>query len=188
MATYISIPEPCHEDWNNMSVENQGRHCMKCCKTVIDFTSWEASDIAAYLNVNGQTKVCGRFNPSQLDTPITETPEVHLKQIFFANVSIFKKIAAIFLIAFGFSAASCHEDLKGEAIKEPVKFSVDTSSHPEMGGIKPEKRSDTIYSCTPTINTEPTVSMSAIIIESPVTGTLAIVDTPLLPLSPEENL
>jgi hypothetical protein len=177
MATYISIPEPCHEDWNNMSVENQGRYCMKCCRTVIDFTGWEASDIAAYLNVNRQTKVCGRFNASQLDTPMVETPEVYLKEIFFANVSIFKKVAAIFLIAFGFSAVSCNEEVAGKVIKEPVKLSVDTSSHPDMGEIKKVKRPDTIFNCAPIKNVAPTVSIGDIMIEAPVTGTPAIVDS-----------
>jgi hypothetical protein len=151
MASYISIPKPCHEDWNNMSVESQGRHCLQCAKTVVDFTDWEATDIAAYLHANAATKVCGRLKTAQLNTPIEETPELYLKQIYFANVSIFKKIAAIFLIAFGFSAASCNNDVKGKVMGEPAAVAVDTVSNMQMGGMKNQLRPDTASDCEPII-------------------------------------
>ncbi|WP_157588794.1 hypothetical protein [Psychroserpens burtonensis] len=35
----INIPKPCHEDWNQMTTQQKGRHCSSCEKTVIDFTS-----------------------------------------------------------------------------------------------------------------------------------------------------
>jgi hypothetical protein len=63
----IRIPEPCHEDWNGMTKNEQGRHCQACSKTVIDFTDKEPEEIEAYLTANASTKLCGRFKTTQLD-------------------------------------------------------------------------------------------------------------------------
>jgi hypothetical protein len=102
METYIHIPTPCHENWNNMLPEDQGRHCLKCCKTVVDFTDWDTPAIAAYLHANATQKVCGRFNASQLDVPIEET----ILQVFYSNLSLFKKIAAVIVLVFGLASCS----------------------------------------------------------------------------------
>ena len=32
----MHIAKPCHEDWNRMSPNDQGRHCAACEKTVVD--------------------------------------------------------------------------------------------------------------------------------------------------------
>jgi len=32
----ISIENPCHEDWQKMLPESQGRFCQACEKTVVD--------------------------------------------------------------------------------------------------------------------------------------------------------
>ena len=104
MNAYIHIPKPCNENWNNMLPENEGRHCLKCSKTVIDFTDWEAPEITAYLTTHADTKVCGRFRQTQLDEPLIEAVE----RIYHANLSMLKKIAAVFVIAFGLAISSCN--------------------------------------------------------------------------------
>ena len=103
MDAYIHIPKPCNENWENMVPEDKGRHCLLCSKTVIDFTGWEATEIAAYLKAQTDTKVCGRFRQEQLTTPVIEA----VQRIYYANLSLLKKIAAVFVIAFGLSASSC---------------------------------------------------------------------------------
>lgn len=35
----MHITKPCHEDWNRMSPNDQGRHCAVCEKTVVDLTT-----------------------------------------------------------------------------------------------------------------------------------------------------
>lgn len=64
-ASHISIPQPCHENWQQMTPKDNGRHCQSCCKTVVDFTSMTTGDIVALLAVGGNT--CGRFAPNQLE-------------------------------------------------------------------------------------------------------------------------
>ena len=60
----ISIPEPCHEDWQQMPRVAQGRHCQSCCKTVIDFTAMSSQEIISYFA--SHKDVCGKIAKSQL--------------------------------------------------------------------------------------------------------------------------
>jgi hypothetical protein len=67
----LQIPEPCHENWNNMTPEEHGRFCMSCSKTVIDFTAMTDRQVLEYFkNYTGST--CGRFSNDQLDRTIAE--------------------------------------------------------------------------------------------------------------------
>lgn len=60
----ISIPQPCHQNWNQMAPVDQGRHCMQCSKTVTDFTTMTNTEIINYFARHGN--VCGRFGETQL--------------------------------------------------------------------------------------------------------------------------
>jgi hypothetical protein len=64
----ISIPEPCHENWLEMTSTDKGRFCSSCQKNVIDFT--KSSDREILLSFNETQKLCGRFKISQLDRNI----------------------------------------------------------------------------------------------------------------------
>ena len=61
----ISIPEPCHENWLEMSPTEKGKFCSNCQKNVVDFT--KASDREILLEYNKNENLCGRFRTSQLD-------------------------------------------------------------------------------------------------------------------------
>ncbi len=65
----ITIAEPCHEDWTQMSPQEKGRHCDSCEKVVIDFS--HTTDETLYKLVQQGEKICGRFKPEQLDRKIT---------------------------------------------------------------------------------------------------------------------
>ena len=63
----ISIPEPCHEDWNAMApVDFQRRHCVACDRTLTDFTEMADAEIGRHLRHNSG-KICGRISTRQLN-------------------------------------------------------------------------------------------------------------------------
>ena len=61
----ITIPEPCHEDWNKMNTTEKGKFCGVCTKEVIDFTSNSDEEIVKHFTNHGNT--CGRFLETQLN-------------------------------------------------------------------------------------------------------------------------
>ena len=77
----LTVPEPCHEDWNKMKLKNNGKYCGACNKTVIDFTTWEKKDIIKYLQ-NKNKNVCGHFKSLQLAVKIPKHHEFLMSLYF----------------------------------------------------------------------------------------------------------
>lgn len=70
--TYLHIPKPCHEDWDRMTPNQQGRHCESCCKTVVDFEMMTDQQVLNFFSqAKGET--CGRFSNDQLNRALEET-------------------------------------------------------------------------------------------------------------------
>jgi hypothetical protein len=61
----VTIPTPCHEDWNKMTPAEKGRFCGSCQKVVMDFTSMSDAQIIAYFKRPAEN-TCGRFYNDQL--------------------------------------------------------------------------------------------------------------------------
>lgn len=61
----LTIPEPCHENWENMTLDEKGRFCAICSKTVRDFTSFSDEELVSQFASN--EKSCGRFHKHQLN-------------------------------------------------------------------------------------------------------------------------
>jgi Carboxypeptidase regulatory-like domain len=81
----ISIPVPCHEQWQNMTAAANGRHCNACSKTIVDFTAMSEAAVMQYLRQH--QNVCGRFRSDQLSRPLK-------KQSIISKLFSMKKIAA----------------------------------------------------------------------------------------------
>lgn len=81
----ISIPQPCHENWQEMTPNEQGRSCASCQKTVVDFTTWPDEAIFNFFMLN-QAKTCGRFTSTQLNKVLSPQPkrQRHVYPIAFA--------------------------------------------------------------------------------------------------------
>jgi len=77
----LSIPEPCHENWQQMTPTEQGRFCNACAKEVIDFSSMTDIQVLNYFTNLPHEKVCGRALPEQLDRAISR-PEQPKKRLF----------------------------------------------------------------------------------------------------------
>lgn len=119
MAHLIHVPEPCHEDWDNMQPEANGRHCLQCCKTVVDFTGWEVDAIASYLK-NAKGSTCGRFTVDQVQAPAPPGPEELAHQVIRASIPLYGKLAAMIILFFGLSVSACDaQKTNGEPVAMP---------------------------------------------------------------------
>lgn len=74
----IHIPEPCFEDWDKMTPNEQGSFCKVCSKTVVDFSKKSEDEIQQYIAANLDKKICGRFNVSQLEQETGEVPRLRI--------------------------------------------------------------------------------------------------------------
>ena len=84
----LTIPEPCHEDWNKMTPVQKGRFCSSCEKNVFDFT--RSTDLQIIETFNKNNSICGRFLPSQLDRELfypKKKKSVWLATVFFGMIT-----------------------------------------------------------------------------------------------------
>lgn len=87
----ISIPQPCHENWNEMLPEEKGRFCLSCQKCVCDFTKMSDSEI---INYSKQKDVCIKVNRNQIDRINQNHNSIYPKWFRYSSL----------LVAFGLSS------------------------------------------------------------------------------------
>jgi TonB-dependent SusC/RagA subfamily outer membrane receptor len=111
----ITIPKPCHENWNAMTPDEKGRFCSVCSKTVRDFTVASDEEIIDAFS-NSSEEICGNFNESQLNKNL---------QYSYIN-SVFMKFAVGFILTTGGLVAvkaqqNCSNNtVKAERLEEVV--------------------------------------------------------------------
>ncbi|MFN0204030.1 MAG: hypothetical protein ACKVTZ_21100 [Bacteroidia bacterium] len=67
MAFQLQIPQPCTQNWDEMQANEQGRFCLHCQKTVIDFTEMTDTEIIHFfLHFSKEKEICGRMSKEQL--------------------------------------------------------------------------------------------------------------------------
>src|ERR1044072_9092367 len=102
MKTLFNIPEPCHENWNAMDAQEQGRFCGKCAHVVMDFTSQNNAELVDFLKANAGKRVCGRVRNEQLQKkPVAQTTRAKRYRVFFA---------ALYFVFGGLLFSSCNND------------------------------------------------------------------------------
>ena len=97
----VTIPEPCSEDWNEMTPKERGRLCDKCCKVVVDFTEKTTEQIIDFISGQNGSRVCGRFRAEQVTVPV---------QRKFPRFKVF--LAALYFVFGGFLFTGCDSDVK----------------------------------------------------------------------------
>lgn len=75
----LTIPTPCHENWDKMTPVEKGRFCGSCQKQVVDFSTMSDHELAQFfkkpiLSQSKEGSVCGRFMTEQLHRDI-EVPK-----------------------------------------------------------------------------------------------------------------
>lgn len=108
----ISIPKPCHEDWDKMTAREQGRHCDVCAKTVVDFTNMSDEQVQNYFISKQGQNLCGRFRNEQLDRITIQLPA----DIFYMPMPLWKKFLVACLLAYSATLFSCDANTTGKAM------------------------------------------------------------------------
>ena len=93
----ISIKNPCHEKWEDMTPNEQGAFCGKCVKTVIDFSTKSLEEIKDFFSDKQGQKICGRFEEQQLTILSFDAFFEKFKRFEFS-----KRFAVILFFTFGF--------------------------------------------------------------------------------------
>lgn len=107
MATNLKIPEPCHENWNEMTpIQSDCRHCAACDRQIVDFSKKTDAEVLRYLQQNSG-KICGRFNALQLERPLM-APRV-------------AKRTGLTAVAASFAAVLAAQQPTGNQTAEPVQ-------------------------------------------------------------------
>lgn len=113
----ITIPNPCHENWELMTPEEKGRFCSVCSKTVRDFTDASDREIAEVYSISEEA-ICGNFYESQLN-----------RNLHYSYVnSLFTKFTVGFILtAGGFVSVHAQQNTPSDSlnageIKEVVIF------------------------------------------------------------------
>lgn len=90
--TYFDIPQPCSENWNEMTPTQQGAFCSKCTKEVLDCTTLKPSEIKQTL---AEVKSpCIRITTEKID-------ELNFLE-WFNHLTLRKQLKYLFLFAFLF--------------------------------------------------------------------------------------
>ena len=114
----IQINEPCHEDWQAMTPNQQGAFCKVCHKDVVDFSKKSISQIKSFFADKTEEKICGRFEKKQLAYLSFDDFFASFKYWVFS-----KKFALVFFFTFGFIAfdASAQSGTKVGKVAAPVE-------------------------------------------------------------------
>jgi len=99
----ITIPEPCQENWDKMTPKENGRFCMSCSKTVVDFTPMLPNEIQHFFIQNQKDRICGRFKNSQLETITIQIPS----RVLYTQTKYHKMFLLALFIAMGTTLFSC---------------------------------------------------------------------------------
>jgi hypothetical protein len=110
----LSIPDPCHENWVDMTPTEKGRFCASCCKQVIDFTHMSDSQLASFFGKPAGVALCGRLGDDQLDRDI----EIPRKRIPWAKY-FFQFALPAFLISMRATAQGNVKLVKQHTIVKP---------------------------------------------------------------------
>jgi len=78
----ISIPEPCNENWDEMTPAEKGRFCAVCQAEIYDFTNLTHQELAEKLKRN--EKICAKYRPDQLDVDLYTQSDINLSKIAMA--------------------------------------------------------------------------------------------------------
>lgn len=121
----IRIPEPCHEDWNKMTPDENGKFCSVCVKSVVDFTNKSKTEIEEYLIQNRESQICGRFKKSQIDSLIIHIPS----HIIYSQTHYHKMFLMALFVTMGTILFSCTDKNGNKQKIDKIEVTNEQKSH-----------------------------------------------------------
>ncbi|PSL35922.1 carboxypeptidase-like regulatory domain-containing protein [Chitinophaga ginsengisoli] len=113
-SVILSISQPCHESWNEMTPTDKGRFCQSCQKTVTDFSTLTDAQLIELLK-NKQASACGRFTASQLNRVVNAPVPMKHRRPF---ISIAAIVAALTITIPSVKAATSLDKVEQTTDKE----------------------------------------------------------------------
>jgi hypothetical protein len=110
----LAIPEPCHQDWADMTPNQQGRFCSSCAKTVVDFSAMSDAQLILYFENLKNENVCGRVYPDQLDRNIQALPQPKKKLFLY-----WQYVIAFFMMLGKGPSAKAQGEMKVRTVSQP---------------------------------------------------------------------
>ncbi|ARV15503.1 energy transducer TonB [Polaribacter sp. SA4-12] len=172
----ITIPKPCHENWNEMTPKEKGRFCKSCSKTVVDFTKKSTVEIQDYLVKNKSKRVCGHFYRKQLDSVTIEIPRIAFNQ----QLSFQKLFTLSLFFVMGTSLFSCqYSDGKKQKIENIIiidTLKIEKVSILKTRKVSPPPKTTGIFICDTTSKKDSIIEIitTGELVEVIVNGDLAV--------------
>ena len=117
----IIIPKPCSANWERMPAVGDGNYCDKCCKVVVDFTSFSNEELITFFSEKRDEKICGHFRKNQVVLP---KPRYRLSRFLAALVVVFG--------SFLFSSCGNHKEVQtvdgGPMMAYPPNYNYDSAN------------------------------------------------------------
>jgi hypothetical protein len=120
----LSIPQSCHESWDEMIPSEQGRFCQSCHKTVTDFSTMSDKELISFFS-NPQQNVCGRFHAEQLNREVSMPANTRRRPL----ISIAAMVAALSVAIPSVQANNKPEKTQMASDKSNTQQSLDTIPH-----------------------------------------------------------
>lgn len=108
----LSIPQPCHELWDQMTPTYNGAFCSSCQKTVIDFSQMSDAAIIQFWQEKKEGPVCGRFKKSQLN----RTLDIISPEVLYMDIPAWKKYLAVLFICFSGLITGCKNNVADDRV------------------------------------------------------------------------
>jgi Secretion system C-terminal sorting domain len=115
----LTIPTPCHENWDAMTTVDKGKFCGSCQKNVVDFSNMSDRQVALFFKKPSTGSVCGRFMNDQLDRDI-EIPKKRIPWVKY----FFQFALPAFLLSIKSSSAKAQGNVTVKQINKPTKHIV----------------------------------------------------------------